>query len=189
MRIGYSVEGSTDRAFILALHRRWCPDAEMIEGHFRGKGDPSRTREIAKTCKEWMLKGVDVMVFLTDGNGRNWREVMREEIERIPSDRQALAIVGVPDRNIECWICAFPLFLSERLHVSPERFSVDDPKGQFEGAMGISGFDRREGEIFELVIDAPLHRWLTSPSFKDFYAQVRDMSQRQGCAIENLADI
>jgi len=45
MKIGYSVEGSTDRAVIRGLRRRWCPEAELIEGKVRGSTRLSLRRE------------------------------------------------------------------------------------------------------------------------------------------------
>ena len=72
MKIGYSVEGSTDRAVIMGLKHRWCPKAERpIEGGFRGTSGLSRFRELPKICVELMSKGVDLIVFdQMDFNGR-----------------------------------------------------------------------------------------------------------------------
>jgi hypothetical protein len=49
MKIGYSVEGSTDRAVLKGLQRRWCPSAELLEGRFRGTTGQSARREIPNT--------------------------------------------------------------------------------------------------------------------------------------------
>jgi len=71
MKIGYSVEGSTDRAFLEGLRRRWCPQAELIEGRFRGRSGQSQRREIPQTCLELVTKGTEVVVFLRDANEEN----------------------------------------------------------------------------------------------------------------------
>jgi len=99
-----------------------------------------------------------------------------------------MAIHGVADRNIECWICADPQYVAHALGVRVQELLVSDPKGRFESALGIGGGDLKENEITRLVRDAPLHAWLQKPSFEDFYEQVRDVGQRRGCQIENLRD-
>ena len=36
MKIGYCVQGTTDEAFVRGLVQRWCPEAELAPGKFRG---------------------------------------------------------------------------------------------------------------------------------------------------------
>ena len=44
MKIGYYVQGDTDEAVIWGLAQRWCPDAELAPGKFRGtSGDSLQT--------------------------------------------------------------------------------------------------------------------------------------------------
>ena len=45
MKIGYSVEGSTDRAVLQGLKQRWCPEAQLVEGRFRGTSGQSQHRD------------------------------------------------------------------------------------------------------------------------------------------------
>jgi hypothetical protein len=189
MKIGYSVEGSTDRALIKGLKNRWCPDAELIEGRFRGSTHESLRREYQKICDEFQFRSVDWMVFLTDSNTRPWRDVQRDEREKFPPECQNRAIHGVADRNVESWLCADADWLGKRLSCDPNRFRCDDPKGPFEGAMEITRDDKREDEIALIVKDAPLGVWLANnKSFENFYDQVRDASQQSGCAIENVRE-
>lgn len=188
MKIGYSVQGSTDRALLYGLAQRWCPRAELVEGHFRGRTRESLRREYAKICDEFVFKAADVMVFLTDADDRNWRDVQRDDREKFPQERLSLAIHGVADRNIECWICANHEYVAERLGIPADELHLADPKGRFETAMGIDRDDRKESAISDLVKDAPLRSWLRNPSFEDFYEQVRDLSQRLGCEIENIRE-
>jgi hypothetical protein len=187
VKIGYSVEGSTDRAFLRGLQKRWCPAAELIEGQFRGTSRLSLRREYAKICEELVLKGAGAMVFLTDGDCENWRDVQRNERAHFPEERRSMVVHGVPDRNIECWICADAGFVADDLRtVRPEELRVPDPKGRFESALGIERGDRKEMEIEGLVMRAPLRAWLRNPSFEDFYDQVRALSQRLGCQVPNI---
>lgn len=186
MKIGYSVQGSTDRAFLMGLQERWCPDAEVVQGPFRGVTGYSLRREYTKICDEFAFKSVDVMVFLTDADDKEWRQVKKNERSCFPQERLALAIHGVADRNIECWLCADPDYIAQRLGIPAEEVRVADPKGRFESAIGIDRSDRKEGEITDLVKEAPLRSWLRNPSFEDFYEQALKMSQLRGCKIENI---
>lgn len=188
MKIGYSVQGSTDRAFLEGLRQRWCPDAQMFEGYFRGMTGESLRREYRDICEEFVIKSVDVMVFLTDANGQGWREVQKNERSKFPPERLARAIHGVADRNMECWICAEPNYVAGKLQIQAQELQTPNPKGIFEAAMDISRNDRKEAEIADLVKGAPLNSWLGNASFEDFYEQVRDISKQLGCEIENVRE-
>lgn len=188
MKIGYSVQGSTDRAFLEGLRRRWCPDALTIEGRFRGSTKLSLRREYRKICDEFVARSVDVMVFLTDADEGPWRDVQKNERAHFPNEHLSLAIHGVADRNVECWICAAPDWAAREIGANAADLKCDDPKGAFEGALGINRDDKREDRIAELVRDAPMRRWLSNTSFRDFYEQIRDRGQQLSCAVENLLE-
>ncbi len=145
-------------------------------------------REYARICDELQLKGVDVMIFLTDCDTADWRVVQRNERDRFPAERLELSVHGVADRNIECWICVEADYIAGRLQIEARVLRVADPKGVFQAAMRITRDDRKEVEIAALVREAPLHRWLREPSFEDFYEQLRDKSARLGCQMENLRE-
>jgi hypothetical protein len=186
MRIGYSVEGSTDRALLKGLQIRWCRDAELLEGHFRGTSMQGRRRDMPKVCTELLSKGAGVIVFLRDANDENWRDVLKRDQLRCIPEHQHLAVFGVCHRNVECWICADAEWIATKTGKPASVFRVADPKGVFEHAMGISSFDKKEEEIAELVRDAPLQNWLSNRSFEDFYNQLWQKSKERGCSIENL---
>lgn len=188
MKIGYSVEGSTDRALLKGLQLRWCPDAELIKGEFRGSTNLSLRREYQKICDEFVERSVDVMVFLTDADDEPWRDAQRRERESFPQNRLNFAIHGVADRNVECWICKDSGWLAARLKAEPTKFEDANPKAAFEIAMGIDRDNRREAEVAELVRQAPLRNWLANPSFEDFYDQIRAKSQMLDCFVENLRE-
>ena len=188
MRIGYSVQASTDRALLEGLRRRWCQDAELIPGPFRGSTSASHRREYRKICLGFVARSADVMVFLTDADAEDWREVQRHERSRFPQEHLFRAAHGVADRNVECWICAESEWLARRLGSDADQLRGEDPKPAFERALGIDRGDRKEAEIAEVVTAAPLRAWLRNASFEDFYEQLRDQSQRLGCLIENLRE-
>ncbi|MCK4659705.1 MAG: hypothetical protein KAV82_09320 [Phycisphaerae bacterium] len=193
MRIGYAVQGSTDRAFLHGLKERWCKDAEMVEGAFRGSTGLSLRRELAKICDDlFCRKGCDVIVFLSDADEANWRDIQRQEIGKVPDPIKPVVVYGMADRNIECWLCADARYIAERTGRAAEDFAVDDPKGAFESAMHVSRDDKRESEIAQLVREAcanVLQQWLrNSRSFKNFYDQLLAMSKQRDCVIENLRE-
>jgi hypothetical protein len=186
MKIGYSVEGSTDRAIITGLRNRWCPAAELLEGKFRGQTQTSRRREIPKICQELSLKQVDVIVFLTDSNVNPWRAVQKGDAEKCPAQYQHLSVFGVCLRNAECWLAADPGHIANFSGRDEPEFRVEDPKGVVESAFGVTGTDKQEPAIAEFVRTAPLHRWMPNPSFEDFFDQLWQKSKQRGCQIENL---
>jgi hypothetical protein len=183
MRIGYCVEGSTDRALLIGLHRRWCPAAEMMEGRFRGA---FRRREIPKACRELEHKGADLIIMMRDANDENWRDVMAGDQNCCSAAHQHLTIFAVCGRNVESWLTADPYYASARTGCPADSFRVADPKAAFQAAMGITAPDRKEREIAHYTHDAPLKIWLTNDSFENFYEQLRQRSKTMNCGIENL---
>lgn len=189
MKIGYAVEGSTDRALLAGLRKRWCPDAELIEGLYKGTGRGALLRQLHRIADILFHKGCEVLVFLCDADDDAWREVRRLGNERIPQALQVFTTCGVADRNIECWLCADPQYVAQQTGRDPKEFEVDDPKGPFESAMSISRDDRKEKEIAGFVVTAPLDRWLkNSRSFEDFFDQLWRVSKQRDCEIENLRE-
>ncbi|MBN1507607.1 MAG: hypothetical protein JW955_12220 [Sedimentisphaerales bacterium] len=188
MKIGYCVEGSTDRAMLVGLNQRWCPHTQLIEGAFRGTSGLSQRREIPKVCIELVAKGAELIVFLRDANKENWREVLMAYEGDCRPEHMHVTVFGVCDRNIECWLCADADWIAKETGHQPDEFRVPDPKKAFEKAMQITGFDRKEQEIASLVRNAPLKSWLTNSSFKEFYERVWDKSKENGCKIENLQE-
>ena len=188
MKIGYSVEGRTDRALLKGLGQRWCPRAELVQGRFRGTSGVSQTREIPNTCLELQSKGAEVIVFLRDANNEPWRDVLRGELARCRPDHQHLTVFGVCDRNVECWICADADWISRETGQPANEFRAADPKDVLESALGISRDDRKEQAIADLVSRAPLRNWLVNSSFEAFYDEVRRLGVARDCPVENVRD-
>lgn len=185
MIIGYSVEGSTDRAFLKGLQERWCPAATLLEGHFRGSTGVALRREFKSVCIELREKGAEMFVFLTDANNRPWTEVYKEEDDKLPKEEKWRVIHGVADRNIEKWICSDAHWLARELGVEVTALQVDDPKSAFQAAMDITPQDRKEVEITAIVKRAPVRKWIEAGgSFKAFYTSSRDVGLSLGCSIQ-----
>ncbi|MCU0917977.1 MAG: hypothetical protein MUC88_25955 [Planctomycetes bacterium] len=186
MKVGYCVEGSTDRVALRGLQQRWCPQAQLVEGSFRGTSGLSQRREIPKICVELLARGAELIVFLRDANDENWRQVLKTYEGHCRADHQHLAIFGVCDRNVECWCCTDADWIGKETGRQPSEFRVADPKGVFEEAMGVTRWDRKEEEVAALVQRAPLRNWLGNSSFEQFYERIRDKSKERGCQVENL---
>jgi hypothetical protein len=190
MKIGYCVEGSTDRAFLEGLRQRWCPQAVLIEGQFRGMSGERQHHEIPKVCVELIAKGAELIVFLRDANTEHtdWREVLMAYEEDCKLEHKHLTIFSVCDRNVECWLCADADWIAKETGRRPDEFRAPDPKDRFEEAMGITRLDKKEEEIAAMIQRAPLRNWLTNRSFEEFYERIRTKSKETGCKIENLRE-
>jgi hypothetical protein len=188
MKIGYSVEGSTDRALLTGLRDRWCPRAELVAGRFRGQSGQSQRREIPNTCLELCSKGAEIIVFMRDSNNGDWRDVRKADTARCRIEHQHITVFAVCQRNVECWICSDQDWIAKRLGGTVDEFRAEDPKPVFESRMAISSKDRKESDIAGLVRDAPLKQWLANKSFEAFYDDIWQQSKTRNCAMENIKD-
>jgi hypothetical protein len=197
MKIGYSVEGATDRALLVGLQRRWCPNSKLIEGRFRGTTDLRLRAEIPMICRELEAKQCDIIVFLTDANSDSLQdlgEIERNQKQKVPPEFIPRVLSGVAARNVESWLCADRDWIAGVTGRIPAEFDVGDPKGVFESAMEITSSNKREDAIADLVRRAPLRQWITrSRSFERFYDEARLLGQSAWgkslqCAIPNERD-
>lgn len=178
MKIGYSVEGSTDRALLKGLKERWCPDAELEEGSFRGQTHESRRREIPRICIELVAKDVNLIIFLTDSNGPHWRDVLRAEETRCRTEHRHIAMFGVCCRNVECWLAADADYIANWSGRAVADFRVDDPKGVVGSVFGITRWEKKELEIAEFVRSAPIDHWMHNSSFESLFRRLVEQEQR-----------
>jgi hypothetical protein len=186
MKIGYCVEGSTDKAAITGFRDRWCQQAELVEGRFRGT---FRRREIPHACLELREKGADIIILMRDANGEGWRDVADDDYKKCGDVNVHLVAVGVCGRNVECWLVAEPNYAAAKTGIPAAEFLVNDPKNVFERGMKITPLERRQKEIAEYVRDGPLKAWLANnKSFEHFYDQLWQKSKQLGCLLENLRE-
>ena len=128
---------------------------------------------------------------MTDSDENRWQEVKQREWKKVPQDCQHLAVFGVADRNIECWLALDRQALADEIHCDANDLAVDDPKGVIE-----SGFEygRRDIEevkrrIRDFVCNGPIKNWIRAgDSFEDFYGDVRALAARTGCNVPNERD-
>jgi len=188
MRIAYCVEWSADRALLRGLRDRWCPKAELVEGHFRGSQLPRS--QIPKECGILTQKGADLIVFLRDSNLEDWRNVLKADEAECPPEYRHRVIFGVCARNAECWLAADPDHLAAKRGRSRADFAADDPSPAVKAVFRLVGFDKeqQEPDVAAFVTTAPLHRWLQNKSFENFYEQLWQISKQSGCPLENLRD-
>ena len=188
MKIGYYVQGAADEAVVWGLKKRWCPDATLEMGRFRGSSGESFRREIRRNLMDLKdVKGCDVLVVLTDADDNPWRSVKQRESDKIPDDCRHLTLFGVADRNIECWLAADKPALAGELGCNVREIPLGDPshfvKRQF--GLGIRVQDGQE-RIRDYVARESLRSWIQgSRSFEDFYGDVRRFAERIGCTLPN----
>jgi hypothetical protein len=125
---------------------------------------------------------------LRDSNKENWRDVQQADREKSDVNHRFMTVVGVCERNVECWLTADATWLATEVGTDPAKFQVDDPKSAVEAALAVTARDRQESKIIALIERAPLHRWLVNRSFEDFFDQLWLQAKRLGCGIPNLRD-
>ena len=190
MKIGYYVQGDIDEAVVKGLAKRWCPDAEVEEGQFRGASKESLRGEIAKSLTYLKsYKRCDILVVLTDADANRWRDVKRRESDRIPEDCQHLTLFGVADRNIECWLAIDRSALARELECQVEEIPTDDPSNFIKRRFELTERDKKQNakaRVCDYVAQASLKTWIEgSDSFEDFYEQARDLATQNACSIPN----
>lgn len=188
MKIAYCVEGSADRAIIHGLRDRWCPQAELLEGQFRG--GKLKRKDIPKECRILTAKGADLILFLRDANFEDWRAVLKADEAKCPPEYRERVIFAVCDRNAECWLASDPDHLAARLRL-PRNELKDDPSETVKAAFGLTGFDKEQNEagVANYVTIAPLGNWLHNSSFANFYEQVWQKGKEWHCtSLENLRE-
>ena len=191
MKIGYYVQGDIDEAVVKGLAKRWCPDAELIRGPFRGSTRVSLKRElrIALSMNLKDDKGCDILVVLTDADANRWRDVKRRESGRIPEDCQHLTLFGVADRNIECWLAIDRSALARELECQVEDIPTDDPSDFIKRRFELTERDKKQNakaRVCDYVAQVSLKTWIEgSDSFEDFYEQARDLATQNACSIPN----
>lgn len=189
MRIGYCVQGDADEAFVRGLAARWCPNAELIQGTFRGASQETLRREIPKSLVDLRdSKRCDLVVYLTDSDRNRWRDVKNRESEKIPEDRRHLTIFGVADRNIECWLAIDTGSLAGELECSEKEIPRDDPSDFVKRRFGLTGRDKESAKarVCNFVMRAPLKTWIeSSDSFEEFYEDARDWAFQNDFSFPN----
>ena len=189
MRIGYYVQGAMDEAVVHGLTRRWCPNAELAEGRFRGSSGESFRREIRKSLMDLKDKECDFLVVLTDADADRWQEVKRREWEKVPQDCRHLTLFGVADRNIECWLAIDRPALANVFGCGIDDIPEGDPSGFVKRRFGLTGRDRmREGRerVRDFVVETSLRTWIEgSDSFSDFYDAARSLASQNECPFPN----
>lgn len=192
MRIGYYVQGHTDEAVVWGLAGRWCPDAALAPGRFRGSSKESFRRELRKSLMDLAgQQACDVVVVLTDADVNAWRDVKTRETAKIPDEYGHLILFGVADRNIEWWLAIDRGALARELDCRVEDIPGDEPHLSRFGKrrFGLTERETREAakkRVRRYVLEASLRPWIRgSDSFGDFYAGARGWAARNGCPLPN----
>ena len=189
MKIGYYVQGDADEAVIWGLAQRWCPDAELAQGKFRGTSGDSFRREISESLRALKYEGCDILVVLTDADTNKWQDVKRRESAKIPIEYEHLTLFGVADRNIECWLAIDRSALACELACPVEKIPSDNPSHFVKQGFGLTKRDKKQGakaRVQDYVARASLKAWIAgSDSFQNFYDEARRLAGQNKCSIPN----
>lgn len=189
MKIGYYVQGDADEAVVWGLAQRWCPDAELAQGKFRGTSGESFSREISKSLQALKYEGCDILVVLTDADANPWRDVKKRESAKIPTDYEHLTLFGVSDRNIECWLAIDRGALAREFACPVEDIPSDNPSGFVKRRFGLTNRDEKKAakaRVQDYVARVSLRSWIAgSDSFRKFYDDARRLARQNKCSIRN----
>lgn len=192
MKIGYYVQGDADEAVVWGLARRWCPDAALAPGRFRGSSKESFRRELGKSLMDLVgHQACDVVVVLTDADVKPWRRVRRNETTKIPGEYRHVTVFGVTDRNIEWWLAIDRIALARELDCRVEDIPRDGPhlSGFVKRRFGLTDRDTREEakeRVCRYVLRVSLRPWVRgSDSFGAFYDEARSWAAKNGCSFRN----
>ncbi|MBI3194988.1 MAG: hypothetical protein HYZ34_11080 [Ignavibacteriae bacterium] len=156
-----------------------------MEGKIKGRGRGAVIREVENVCLELSQKYADIIVVLVDSDDDNWKQVKKLLLEKA-TDYQHMLVIGVADRNIECWLNSDKFYLAEKIQADVHDLDVENPKSLINKKLGVTTFIRKEEEIQEIVKSAPIKNWLNnSGSFSSFYEESRDVSQKFKCNFPN----
>jgi hypothetical protein len=187
VRVGFSAEDFGHEAFLEGMRRRWCPHAELVKGHTRGKTGLRRASELRKICEELRAKDADVIVLAVDANNESWIAVLDQQTARVPAEFQHCVIHAVAARNVECWLVLDRFRAAGAIGVEEAELDVEDPKRLVHHALGITTYDHKDKALSELAHTMRFSTVLTggteaAKSLKRFYEDARDLAQRNGCS-------
>lgn len=194
MKIGYFVQGDADEAFVKGIVKRYCENAILEEGKFRGSSKQRLIVELPKALEVLHIKNCDYLIVLTDSDNAEWREVYKRELKRIPIEYQHFTVFGVAERNIECWLGIDKQAIASELGCNVNEIPNDDPSGFVKRKFGINHRDemKEDGKnrIKDFVASAVLYNWIkNSDSFNHFWDQMYQLSKNhQDCKIPNEAE-
>jgi len=180
-----------DEAFVCGLAKRWCPEAELAEGVFRGSSGISFRREIKQALLDLRDdKRCDILVVLTDSDDNPWRTVKQRESAKVPNAFQHLCVFGVAERNVECCLSIDHQQLAIQLGCKAEEIPKDDPSGFVKVRFGMGERaekrDAAKERVCEFVARANMKSWIDgSDSFADFYDDARRVAALSNCGMPN----
>lgn len=187
LRIGFHVEGAADEAFVRGLADKWCKDAILVRSSFKGRTGISHRRDIKKALLAlFRAKECRYLVVVMDSDEDEWRNVKKEGWAEVPEEAKHATVLGVADRNIECWLSLDRDALAKELDCRPSDIPSPNPSGFVKREFGIQArHDAGSERIKRFVSSVVLFNWVNDDSFGDFYDQIRRLSKLEGCEIPN----
>lgn len=125
---------------------------------------------------------------MTDADEEGWHKKRNGEKQEFSSEQwRDFVLVGVPDRNAECWLALNRSAIAELCNCEQDEIPREDPSGFIQKRLHTrerndEGRKGREA-IRDFVSSISLRLWLDDPSFRDFYSDVRARANEHGCSI------
>ena len=104
-----------------------------------------------------------------------------------------MCILGVAERNIECWLAANRAALATEFGCPPDEIPADDPSGFVKRRFGLTGRDPgrevAKDRVKQFILTVSIKRWIEeSESFAAFYDDARTLSAQLKCDLPNERD-
>ncbi len=101
-----------------------------------------------------------------------------------------MCVLGVAERNIECWLAIDRGALAKELGCAPDDIPPGDPSGFVKRRFGLGKRDdaREDAKrrVSQFVACAPLKSWIKgSKSFEEFYGDAKDLGAQIHCNMPN----
>lgn len=192
-------QGPNDVGFLRGLRERLGCPADLINAFdlpiLRQRETITKRSDARAIWDECQRLGADLIVRITDADGKAVQDVVKHERYRFPSQAQSALICGACDRSIEHWLALDIAYAAASLGFHQEDYP-SDKRGQ-------SGFikerlrsTRQSQESYadrveRFVREAPpatMRIWLDDPGFCQFYDDCRRIAAQHQCEVTNERD-
>ena len=195
MRLVLFGEDNAHFAVLEGLRRRFCPEASAVRGGIRMPLGPGAKRRLRQAFVVHQSDGeVTLGLLLVDADDEGWAARARGQHQRMPEELRDLLAVGVPDRDVECWLAADPHDLAAKVGGDEQamlRARQQDLKALVHGAFRQAA-DREGVGLYDLmasfVESAELREWFEQTSFEEFWHECQALARRVECELPPRGD-
>ncbi|MCH7632149.1 MAG: hypothetical protein IIB59_02960 [Planctomycetes bacterium] len=150
---------------------------------------PRRTLKLAWVY--FQKRGVELIVRLTDADGKRWQDVRRDELERVPDGTGEMWVFAVAVDCTEDWLALQPAYLAEKLQLDQVDLAASSHRADAvkRAIKRVQKPDEASPNVVRRIVrDAPgdvARKWLQDKSFRRFYLDCRAAASRANCDTTN----